>query len=448
MIKLIIKMNAIDFALLELDPSEVDFVIYHGNCSDGFTSALAAYEYFKPTNGINKNGIHVEYYAASFYNSPPNVANRNVLICDFSYKYVQMIEMMKSAKKLIILDHHKSAEKELENIQPKNKIFRMDHSGAYITWKYFYPDNDVPLFVKYVEDNDIWLKKMPYTREVTSYIFSLPFKFEEYEKLLDPSQIDAIIPIAQGMNKQNEYYVEKSLPYVTLKFIQINNEYYFVVHSNSSILKSEIGNQMLKKYPNCDFSAIYSVNDDSTNFSLRSDNDRADVSLIASKFGGGGHRNASGLSVYNTTELPGKLIDNNVMYNLLNNIYFSVLEWKSEKINVVHLNCSHHKKHIGKYLLQQRTIEKTPDGDRIIQQCCSCKRQLENNNDYIMCDFAFVWDFDGERINYVIAMSNNKINEVKMEQILCELYGNNNDYQYNEDDMTVTFSLDKVKYIL
>lgn len=444
-------MNQSDFSSLVLQPSDVDLVIYHGKCSDGFTSALASYTYFKSNNGINRNGKKVEYYPASFSRTPPNVEGKNVLICDFSYKYAQMVEMMTKAKSLVILDHHKSAEKELENIPSENKVFRMDHSGAYITWKYFYPEQDVPLLVKYVEDNDIWLKKMPNTREVTSYIFTLPFEFEQYEKLLDPSQVAAIIPVAEGMNKQNAYYTENALPFNTLKFIQMGEEYYFVVHLNSSVLKSEIGNEVLKKYPNSDFSAIYSVNGSSTYFSLRSENDRADVSVIASKYGGGGHRNASGLSVYNTVELPGKLIDENTMYNMLDNIYFSTLNWNKEKLNVVYLNCSHNKKHIGKYLLQQRTTEKTSDGtERVVQQCCSCKRHLKGNGDYVFCDFSCIWNYDGENNKtwYSVTWKKDSINDTKPEQILKELFEDNNDYQYIENDKRVIFTVKGCKHTL
>ena len=35
-------------------PEEVDIVIYHAPCPDGFGSALSAYMYFKNKNGVNK----------------------------------------------------------------------------------------------------------------------------------------------------------------------------------------------------------------------------------------------------------------------------------------------------------------------------------------------------------------------------------------------------------
>ena len=39
----------------------------------------------------------------------------------------------------------------------------MTHSGAYITWKYFFGDDEVPLLIKYIEDNDIYVIKLVIT---------------------------------------------------------------------------------------------------------------------------------------------------------------------------------------------------------------------------------------------------------------------------------------------
>ena len=77
----------------------------------------------------------------------------------------------------------------------------------------------------------------------------------------------------------------------------------------------------MDKYQNVNFSAVYSVNGSRTSFSLRSMDDRTDVSTIATKYGGGGHRNASGIIVMNSIELPFKLVDNDKLFELLDNIY-------------------------------------------------------------------------------------------------------------------------------
>ena len=112
---------------IELKHEDVNFVIYHADCFDGFCSALAAYL-------CNEN---VTFYPAKYKTEPPydELVGKNVLICDFSYKYEQILKIMDFANKFVIIDHHKTSEIELKNILPSNKYFDMAHCGAYLTWK-------------------------------------------------------------------------------------------------------------------------------------------------------------------------------------------------------------------------------------------------------------------------------------------------------------------------
>ena len=234
-----------------------------------------------------------------------------------------------------------------------------------------------------------------------------------------------------------------------MKFIKIDTKYYCVAHINSTVLKSEIGNRSLYKYPNCDFSAIYSVDGNTTYFSLRSDNSRTDVSLIATKYGGGGHRNAAGLSVYKTLELPGQLIDNDVTYKSLNNIQYKKCKIGKylEDFNVVFLNMSRNRKHIGKYLLQERSKEGTEN--IVLQQWCNIIRNnTSNSNFYDYCEFACIWYYDQQNNKVWISLtwadsfiskypdgSENKLS------FLSERYDIYSDFRYIGSESRVLFSV-------
>ncbi len=62
----------------------------------------------------------------------------------------------------------------------------------------------------------------------------------------------------------------------------------------------------------------YDLHHNQTNFSLRSLDDRADVSSIAKQLGGGGHRNASGVVLTGSTgQLPFPRIDDHGILNVL-----------------------------------------------------------------------------------------------------------------------------------
>jgi oligoribonuclease NrnB/cAMP/cGMP phosphodiesterase (DHH superfamily) len=104
----------------------------------------------------------------------------------------------------------------------------------------------------------------------------------------------------------------------------IDDKYYFTVFVNSTVLKSEIGNTLLYKFPYSNFSGIYSIDDitNSTHFSLRSLDDKTDVSEIAKIYGGGGHRNASGIKIpFVINTLPCQIIDTGKTYKIIDTIY-------------------------------------------------------------------------------------------------------------------------------
>lgn len=431
-----VNIHGIDFSKLVLQPQDVDLVIYHGRCSDGFGAALASHVFFKENGGINANGNKVQYFAASFNRPPPPVAGLNVLICDFSYKKDTMLKLVAEAKTLAIIDHHKSAEEDLASIPDENKVFRMDHSGAYLTWAYFYPESPMPLLIKYIEDNDIWIKTMPNTRELTSYIYSLPFEFEEYEKLLDEKVLMGdILQVAIGMQRQNDLYIKDAVGFTTMKFTQIDGMYFFVACINTSVLKSDIGNQIFTKFENANFSCCYSLGDEygTAYVSLRSMNDRTDVSKIAVKYGGGGHRNASGCSLHYSHDV-GNVLDTHTMYNMLNNIY--VRESSQLGGNVVYLNSTQCRKQIGKYLLQTRYYDEGLAEN--VQECCSVLRnKLKDTSFHVDCKFSCVWSYDGQQdATWFSLQWSSKVDIDSLKGLLKD----ENNFQYIHDDKRIIFA--------
>jgi oligoribonuclease NrnB/cAMP/cGMP phosphodiesterase (DHH superfamily) len=430
----------IDFSHLCLKPDDIDVVLYHGDCVDGYASAFSCYYYFKLKNKKKK----ISYIACQYQKPPPLVNNKNVLICDFSYKYSTLKELIKSAKKLIILDHHQSAEKDLRNIPKENKVFRMDHSGAYITWAYFFGEDKVPLMIKYIEDNDIWKKSMTHTRQFTSYIFNIPKQFEAYERLLDDNYVtNHVIPVGDGMMKQNDNYINDGIKKMAVNFILIDNNLYFVGNVNTSILKSEIGNSFLTANPDVNFAICYSKNEytGETYVSLRSNDTGSDVEEIASKFGGGGHRNAAGMSVYSADSIPSILIDRYQCYNLIKNIKIVKQVIKDElELNIVYLNSYHHKRHLGKYLLQKRYDEQYNDSIRCISEAVSIIRnKTKDLTFYVGLDLSVIYFYnDSEDATYFSIISEN----LELLHMLKDLYYSED--VVDTDDTNITHRL-KIK---
>ena len=274
---------------LLLNPRTIDLVIYHCPCMDGFGSAFAVWKLV---------GDQAEYFPCQIGKDPPDVTGRNVLICDYSYSYDILTQMIQDANSLAILDHHKTAEADLQDIPPEYKIFDMNHSGAYLTWTFCHPNEPVPPLISYIQDRDIWTKELPQTNEFTAGLFTIPFEFEEYDKLLDPQHFQNCINKGTILLAQQQDHVEWLSNKADVKLVQINGSQYLAAFLNSPIYQSELGNHLMNTL-NIDFAAIYSHHDKhgATRFSLRSLDTKADVSQIAKVFGGGGHRNAAGLSI-------------------------------------------------------------------------------------------------------------------------------------------------------
>jgi hypothetical protein len=88
-------------------PWSPDLVIYHDKCADGIVAAWACWKRW---------GDAPEYLAANYGHQPPaNVANRNILIVDFSYPADDLRSMVAAgARSIVVLDHHKTAQEALE----------------------------------------------------------------------------------------------------------------------------------------------------------------------------------------------------------------------------------------------------------------------------------------------------------------------------------------------
>lgn len=272
---------------MNLDPSTIDFVIYHANCSDGFGAAWSAWKLL---------GDEAEYYPATHGDPPPDVTGKNVAILDFSYSNSTTKEMIQKAESLIVIDHHKSALIELQDIE--NCIFDMSQSGAMLSWKYFHPRKSPPKFIKYIEDRDLWKWELPYSKEFSAAFSMIPFEFSELSKLEDESFFRDTCKKGSYILAYTEIAVKKLAEKAALRLWRGKNVYIV----NSSHWISEVG---AKLSPKCDFVAVWYFSHSRQEYcvSLRSFYDNVDVSEIAKEFGGGGHKKAAGFSLGKNTHI-------------------------------------------------------------------------------------------------------------------------------------------------
>lgn len=270
-----------------LEPSSVDTVIYHANCTDGFGAAFSAWKLL---------GNRAEYYACSHGQKPPPIKGKNVVILDFSFDNKTTKKMIKEAKNLLVIDHHKSAMVELHDIS--NTYFDMTKSGAMLSWEWFHPGKEPPKFIQYIMDRDLWKWELPYSKEFSAAFDMVPFEFEEFEKFEDDSVFDDAVKRGSYILAYSKTVVKKVCEKATEKTYKGMK----VLVVNSSHWMSEIG---AKLSPDCDFALIwyYSHDEQRTKVSLRAFHDHVDVSEIAKDFKGGGHKKAGGFTLPKDTHI-------------------------------------------------------------------------------------------------------------------------------------------------
>lgn len=260
--------------------------IYHGNCADGFGAAWVVRKAL---------GDDVEFHAGVYQNPPPDCTNRDVYIVDFSYKRTVMESILQVAHTVTIIDHHKTAIEDLDGIagQWDNCFvdFSLEHSGAMLTWMHFFPDIAPPALISHIEDRDLWHFKLDGTREIQAALFSFPYDFEVWDKLM---AMDAQELRKDGIALERKHFKDiAELLAVTTRRMQIGG-FNIPVANLPYIFSSDAGHKLATGEP---FGACYWDAPEGRVFSLRSTDAGEDVSAIAKQYGGGGHRNASGFKV-------------------------------------------------------------------------------------------------------------------------------------------------------
>jgi hypothetical protein len=273
----------------------MDLIFYHANCPDGWAAAyIAKMKYPEAT-----------LRPAEFSTPPPfaEVEGKDVLMVDFAWKGRDInLRLYSLAKSLLILDHHKTNLADLANLS--FAIFDMSRSGAGLAWDYLFgkdsgntcnicdhnePDGHRPWWVNYIEDRDLWNNALPNTREINAYLMSLPHTLEAWDTLSHPVfNKGRAIDLGQGALSHINHYVREVLK---MRKLGIFEGYSVGVLNIPYLNCSEVGHELAKE------SQIglcyYERHDEKICFSMRSIGD-IDVSVIAKKFGGGGHRNAAG----------------------------------------------------------------------------------------------------------------------------------------------------------
>jgi oligoribonuclease NrnB/cAMP/cGMP phosphodiesterase (DHH superfamily) len=235
---------------------------------------------------------------------PKGITNKIVYVIDFSLKKgSQMRQLVKNNKKVVALDHHHDAEQFAQ--MAHEYLFDNNRSGATVAWSYFYPQKPAPLLLKYVEDLDIWRCRLPHTFEASAYLDLFDHDFLTWNNLVRAfDDKKSRLKIFEKGATLLEYENKKIQDLVVKNAELVKLLKYKVLAVNSPNWASKIGNLLCRKH--LPFGIVWSKRGDSVVVSLRSEKGKFDVSKIARKFGGGGHKAAAAFSVDSLQDLPWK----------------------------------------------------------------------------------------------------------------------------------------------
>jgi oligoribonuclease NrnB/cAMP/cGMP phosphodiesterase (DHH superfamily) len=259
-------------------------VIFHANCMDGFTSAWVANQFLDDA----------ELRPMLYTDEPPTdeeVSERRVYVVDFSFKRAVCDRLFAATNhQLVVLDHHKTAEAELAGVP--YAVFDMNRSGAGIAWDYFNPDVPRPWLVDYVEDRDLWRFKLPLSREANAAINCAPMTLEAWDKL---SAWGYEMAAVKGEGALAFEQMCARMAAETACMVEFEGHVVPCVNVPYTLVSTTAG-LLAEKAP---FAIGWFQKADGTfQYSLRSRGEGGvDVSEVAKKYGGGGHRNASGFTL-------------------------------------------------------------------------------------------------------------------------------------------------------
>ena len=305
-------------------------VIYHANCADGFGAAFAAWL---------KLSDEAEYVPMQYGEKAPldpskiQYEDREVYILDFSFPREVMDRLFTAAKRVVWLDHHKSAF-EMWEVKEGQRVWaetegrhvklHMDKSGAMLAWEYFHPGTEVPMLIRHIDDYDRWIFALEDTKAFNKALWSRPFDFKAWKIIfLTPGyETDAYhLMYAEGKailraHEQNVQAVVKgatrncrivpavidSVASYKAPWVWWHDEEHGDTCGVNGLaancpphLTSDVGHELANQSGT--FGLLWCMDKDNRcKCSLRSNGDY-DVSAIAKAFCGGGHKNAAGFTV-------------------------------------------------------------------------------------------------------------------------------------------------------
>lgn len=284
---------------------DIQVLVIHHNDADGICAA-AIVNYFE-----GNCHMHSINYG---YDVPWKLIKRakRVYMVDFGLQpFSDMLRLKEMfGDEFIWIDHHKTAIEEMEKSgQTFRGIQEIGEAGCELTWRWFDQTTPIPKTVRMLGRYDVW--DLDYHEDVMPFQTGIRF--------MDPAADERIfwniLFDESESNYQNilqkgkvclEYQTTNNTNYCNSHAFDIEWENYRFLAANSLNNNSQLFDS---KFNHHDYDAVLSFGytNGGITVSMYTDKPNVDVSVIAKKYGGGGHAGACGFQCQHLPfELPVK----------------------------------------------------------------------------------------------------------------------------------------------
>lgn len=275
---------------------------YH-NDMDGKCAGAIVYKFYKLDRDYTEETCEeCEFISINYKDDFPFDTIKpceTIVIVDFSLQKLGDFEkLLEITDNVIWIDHHKTAIEKYGNLNLRG-IREVGTAGCELTWRFFYPNTPIPEVVKLLGDYDIWAFKFGNTTnqlQTGIRLYDTNPESDNWLRWLDTGyrpqeEIEAGEIV---LKYRNNYYTDliKSWSFFT------EFEGYKVVACNAGSASSQLFDSVSEDY---DIMMPFVFDGKQWTVSLYTTKPEIDVSEIAKKYGGGGHKKAAG---FQCKELP------------------------------------------------------------------------------------------------------------------------------------------------
>jgi oligoribonuclease NrnB/cAMP/cGMP phosphodiesterase (DHH superfamily) len=229
------------------------------------------------------------------------IENEVVYMVDFSFSNIKDMIWLNDLCDFHWIDHHKSAIEKMDGLTCRGKR-EIGKAGCELTWEYVHPETKIPFAVKLLGRYDVWDHK-------DELVLPFQYGFRMFENTLPESPVwklflaadsemsmHDIEGVTQSGNTILAYQKKQDEIYAKGMSFEVNFEGLRAIAVNKAFCNSKIFDSVYKP-ENHDIMIIFGIKKREYKVSLYSLKENIDVSVIAQKFGGGGHKGAAGFYI-------------------------------------------------------------------------------------------------------------------------------------------------------